>query len=114
MLQQVSLIGSNQEVQTTLMINDVNRSLKIVIDWNKIAGYWVMGVIDDASGNFLVDSIPLVTGLINSESLNILRAFGYLKMGKVYLVPTAKETSTDYPNQTNLNSEFALVWDDNS
>jgi hypothetical protein len=42
-----------------------------------------------------------------------LRAFDYLLIGEAYLVPSVTTTTSDFPNEINLEKEFELVWDDN-
>lgn len=114
MLQELVLAdGKNQGLTTTIYVNGSNIVFKFMFMWNKTAGYWVMTVTNLSEDTVLLDSIPLVTGKIYCESLNILRAFGYLQIGKGFLIPRATKSITDYPVFNTLNSEFALVWDDN-
>lgn len=113
MFQQIPLMTNNQEFQIVLQVNSENRPFKFSFRWNKIAGYWVMTLIDSVTGLIVFDSIPLVTGQVDMASADILRAFGYLLVGTAYLIPVSTEPPTDYPNETNLETEFALLWDDN-
>lgn len=114
MIQIIPLTSThNQEFQITLEINGENVPLKFEIRWNNTASYWVVTLTDVATGLLIIDSMPLVTGKINTQSLNILRGFGYLKIGKLYLVPAVSKPTTDYPNETNLGVEFKLALDDN-
>jgi len=114
MYQKIPLITTrNQQFTITLQINGENKPLRFIIMWNPIAGYWVLTVIDIATNDYIFDSVPFVTGQINTLSLNILRQLGYLSVGVAYLLPIVSKPKTDYPDTTNLNTEFALVWNDN-
>jgi hypothetical protein len=73
----------------------------------------VLKITDPKDDSIIMDSLPLVTGEVNQWSSNILRAFGYLLMGEAYLVPSVTTTTSDFPNEINLEKEFELVWDDN-
>lgn len=115
MYQVIPLITTkNQSFIITLQIDSVNTTLKFNVMWNPIAGYWLLTIINQANSNYIIDSLPLVTGQRSTNTLNILRQFDYLKIGTAYLLPIVSEPSTDYPNTTNLNSEFALIWSDNA
>lgn len=102
----------NQSFQCTVQIDGVNRSFQFDMRWNNTAQYWIMSITDLASGDMLIDSLPLVTGKINTESLNILRAFEYLGIGEVYLASIVSKPSSDYPNEINVSSEFNLMFCD--
>jgi hypothetical protein len=115
MYQKVPLITTkSQQFTITLYINGSNQSFKFIIMWNHIADYWVLTIINLINSAYIIDSVPLVTGQINTNSLNILRQFDYLEIGRAYLVPSVSVPKTDYPDNTNLDSEFELVWDDNA
>lgn len=114
MYQTIPLITTrNQEFMTTVYINETNKSLRFIIKWNPIANYWLMTIIDQATSLYLIDSLPLVRGEINTLSLNILRSFDYLNIGSAYVVPKVVKPSSDSPIDNNLDSEFELVWGDN-
>jgi hypothetical protein len=115
MLQEIPLTNRyNQELTTIISLNDLNVGFRFNIKWNKTANYWVMTVTDIAEDTILIDSLPLVTGKLYTSSLDILRKLGYLNIGKCYVVPRVSKPTSDYPNETNLNSDFALVWGDDS
>lgn len=101
----------NQNFQITLEINGVNTTFQFAIRWNPVAGYWVMTIRGMATGEVLVDSIPLVTGGGNL-TLNILRPYDYLNIGKAYLISKVSYPKSEYPKEDNMN-EFVLVWEDN-
>lgn len=103
----------NQVFQITLQINGENSSLKFNVRWNMTAGYWIITITDVVTGLCVLDSLPLVAGKQYTNSLNILRAFGYLKIGELFLISTKTIPPTDYPNETNLGTEFKLALGDN-
>ncbi len=102
----------NQEFQVVLQIDGVNRTLKFNLSWNYTGKYWVLRITDPATGEILIDSVPLVTGEVNTESLNLLRKHGYLGIGSSYLIPVVSQPATDFPTDETLGSEFELVWSD--
>lgn len=102
----------NQEFQTTLQINEENKVLKFNFSWNYTGQYWVMRITDPATNEILIDSVPLVTGVVNKESLNILRKHGYLGIGSAYLIPIVSKPSADFPTDKTLGVEFELTWGD--
>lgn len=104
----------NQVFQITLQINGENVTLKFNVRWNMTAGYWAITITDVATGLCMLDSLPLVTGKSYTKSLNILRAFDYLSIGELFLIPTKTKPPTDYPNETNLGTEFKLALGDNN
>jgi hypothetical protein len=116
MQQQLALTSKpNQEFRTTLQINEENVSFLFRFSYNLIADYWTMKVTNTSTGEILLDSIPLVTGVNYTSTLNILRPFGYLAIGEAYLAPIVSKPTTDFPNDENLgkDKEFVLVWEDN-
>jgi hypothetical protein len=114
-MQQVIPLTSepNQTLTTTVQINGVNTALQYTLRWNGIAGYWVMGLTDIATGEMVFDSVPLVTGINYTETINILRKLAYLEVGEAYLVCLVSKPITDYPSDTTMGTDFALVWEDN-
>ncbi len=100
----------NQSFQVTMQINNMNVTLQFNLNWNPIAGYWVMSIFDSSIGETVLSSFPLVTG--KETSVNILRPFGYMKIGKAYLISKTDQPETDYPDAYNMQN-FYLLWDDN-
>jgi hypothetical protein len=101
----------NQEFSVTLQINGENRQLKFNLNWNYIGSYWVMRITDPATDQILIDSVPLVAGSVNTDQLNILNKYEYLGIGKAYLIPTKDPIEYDHPNDENLGTDFALLWE---
>jgi hypothetical protein len=99
----------NQEFIITLQINEVNKTLKFNLSWNYTGGYWTMRITDTATDEIIIDSVPLVAGSVNTESLDLLFKHEYLGIGKIYLVPTKDVGVGDHPTDENLGSDFVLV-----
>ena len=99
----------NQSFQVTVNVNGSLIKLALTLGYNAMAGYWVMS-ISGLSGNLLLDSIPLVTG--NWPAANLLAQFQYLGIGSVYVLNVSGPLSIDYPDNTDLGSDFQLLWGD--
>jgi hypothetical protein len=95
-----------QTFNVAVSINGAVQIFFITLTFNEVAAYWVMS-ISDANQNLLVQGIPLVTGL------NLLRQYQYLEIGSIYLINTTG-VDIDYPNNTDLGSDFVLAWGDNT
>ncbi len=99
----------NQTFQTTLSVDGQNIILSLTIRYNEVAGYWVMTITDPATNIILLDSIPLITGAY--PAANVLGQYAYLGIGSVYVIK-ASAVAMDYPDSTNLGTDFVLVWTD--
>jgi hypothetical protein len=100
----------NQQFQVTLEVNGQVLRLNLTIRFNEMAGYWVL-TIADTLNNILVDSIPMLTG--TWPAANLLKQYQYLQIGSIYIVNNTNNPTTDYPNSTNLGSDFIMIWGDN-
>jgi hypothetical protein len=96
----------NQTWQASVQINGVVVTFLVVLSYNEIAEYWVMKIYD-SSQNLILSNVPLVTGL------NLLRQFQYLQIGSLFLVNVTGTTLLNYPDNTDLGTDFKLVWSDN-
>jgi hypothetical protein len=97
----------NQSFTITLSVDGSTLTLKFAINFSSMAGYWLMRIWD-ASGNLLLSSVPLLTG--EWPAANILAQYGYLRLGSAFLISNG--SLADYPDSTNLGSEFQLWWGD--
>lgn len=84
--------------------------LNLTIAYNEMAQYWVMS-IDDEDGNSLLSNIPLLTGFF--PAANILGQYVYLQIGSAYVLDMSNSVPIDYPNASDLGSDFVLLWGDN-
>jgi hypothetical protein len=72
---------------------------------------WMMDIAD-AAGNRLVSSIPLVTGQF--PAANILAPWDYLGVGSAFIIKqSGMGPASDIPDDTNLGSQFLLLFDSN-
>jgi len=99
----------NQAMQVTVSVDGGSKTLDLFISYNEKATYWTMDITDSVTNESLLTGIPLVTG--QYPSANMLGQFAYLGIGSAYVIPTAS-TSADWPDDTNLGTEFVLVWSD--
>ena len=97
-------LDPDQNFKCTIPVNNLNLSLFFRVRFNTIANYWTLSV-SDSKGNILIDNIPLVTGV------DLLGQFGYMGIGSAMIINTGN-ASTDSPIDTNINSEFVLMWGD--
>lgn len=93
----------DQNFQCTIPVDYKNLTLYFRIRYNTEAEYWVMSLYD-SNGNILIDTIPLLQG-------NVLSQYKYLGIGSAYIV-NASNVPTDRPDDTNLGTEFKLIWGD--
>ena len=99
----------NQEFQITLSIDGEDLTLGLSLRYNELAGYWIMAV-DDQFSNRLLDSVPLITGAW--PAANILGQYAYLAIGSAFVINASNTTAMDYPDSTNLGTDFVLLWGD--
>ena len=83
-------------------------TLGLRVRYNTIANYWELSVSDSA-GNLLLDSRPLLTGFW--PAANILQQDAHLGIGSAFII-NASGIAQDYPDQTNLGTDFLLLWSD--
>jgi hypothetical protein len=98
----------NQSFAATLMVDGANITLNLALNYNEIAGYWVMSIADSRN-NPLVASVPLLCGAY--PAANLLAQQAYLKIGSCYVINATNDPG-DHPDNTNLGSSFVLLWDD--
>lgn len=129
-LQVIPLNNSpNQSYTVQLSVDGSSLTVNITVKFNEMAGYWILS-ISDVNNNLLVDSVPMVTGTYPAG--NLLQQQAYLKIGSWYLVNVSnlivenslgygqqgygttpyggviQEGGVDYPNNTNLGTDFQL------
>lgn len=131
-LQLIPLTNSpNQQFTVSLQVDGRPLSLNLTIKFNEMAGYWIMS-ISDIANNLLIDSIPMICG--SYPAANLLEQQRYLGIGSWYiinignLIPTGSsgvgygqgfygqggyggqsgQGGQDYPDSTNLGTDFQL------
>jgi hypothetical protein len=98
----------NQSFNVSLNIDGATLTLQLSITFNSMAGYWIMQV-SDQFGNMIIDSVPMVTGTY--PGANLWEQYAYLKIGSAFLI-NISQSPTDSPNQSNLGTDFLLLWSD--
>lgn len=99
----------NQAVRVSVTVNQQRVILNLRVYYNYVGGFWVMD-IDDSLGNELVSDVPLLTGA--SPAGNILAPYDWLNIGSAFVINLNGAVS-DSPDDTNLGTDFALLWDSN-
>jgi hypothetical protein len=126
----------NQEFSVQLDLNGNPLVLNVVISYNEMASYWTL-TVSDTFNNLLLDSIPLVVG--SWPAANIMHQYDYLKIGAWYIINVSNLVAaqtfsigygeggygggpyggsvggggSDWPNNTNLGTDFQLWIEDN-
>lgn len=101
----------DQTFLITLPVNGANLDLFFRVRYNTEANYWCLSVIDVSTKTMLIDSLPLVTG--EYPAANLLGQYEYLGIGQAYIVKNGTP-STQNPDNTNLGTDFVLVWGDSN
>lgn len=100
----------NQTLTTSVNINGGNMTFILGLRYNEVAGYWVLTLTNATTLVIILDSVPLITGYY--PTANLLGQFAYLAIGKLYIMNTTGAPG-DWPDDTNLGSDFQLFWTDN-
>lgn len=100
----------NQTFQLSLLVNGKVLGLNCRLRFNEVAQYYVVTIMD-LNNNVLLDSVPFVTG--NAPIGNILKQFGYLGLGSWFIINASGVQSPDFPNNTDLGTDFVLLIDNN-
>jgi Domain of unknown function (DUF6983) len=90
-------------------IDGTAKTFSVRLRYNEIAKYYVLTLMD-AQKNLLLDSIPFITG--NVPAGNLLRQFAYLALGSAFILNASGVPSPDFPDNTDLGTDFVLLWDD--
>lgn len=94
----------NQNFDITLTVNGANVTFNLGFSYIENT-YWTMTV--KKSGTIIATNIPLLYGQ------NLLVGLEYLQIGTAYILKTS-DIMTEVPDDTNLGSDFILVWGDNA
>ena len=135
-LQVITLTNSpNQSYTVNLNVDGSPLTLNITISYNEMAQYWILAIYS-ANNQLLIDSVPMLTG--NYPAGNLLEQQKYLNIGSWYVVNVSNlsvdagtetgygegpygaggyggelgQGGFDYPNSTNLGTDFQLWVDD--
>lgn len=100
----------NQTFNCTVPIDGKNRPLSFKLRYNSIAKYWNLTVIDARTKATLIDALPIVVG--EYPAANLLEQYDYLNLGSAVVVKEGDLNRAENPDDTNLGSEYYLVWGD--
>jgi hypothetical protein len=96
-----------QTFNVTLNIDSTLVQINGALNFNEMAGYWVMNLFD-VNYNPLILCVPLLTGTY--PAANLLVQQQYLKIGSWFIIDL---TGTGgYPDQTNLGTSYLLLVSD--
>ena len=102
-----------QVVTLDLTIDDEEFHAQAEIRYLHAAEQWVVSIRDHASGELLVNMIPLICSY--GEVNDLLQPFRHLRDGKglgsLMCLKATDEPSTPDPTQNNL-TEFQVIWSD--
>lgn len=101
----------NQTFSTTIPINGENKSFVFNLKYNYVAKYWLLTISDAATEQILIANIPLLSSTFDFAS--ILKQFEYKLIGNAYVIPVY-DFSLSAPDNTNIGTDFALMWGDNT
>lgn len=110
MAQQIVALTNNpnQTIRVTLTVDGQQLTLQLSLSFNSMTGYWSMD-ISDQFGNTIIVGIPLISG--DYPAANLLMQQRYLQIGACYIINYSQATP-DYPDASNLGTDFLLMWDD--
>lgn len=89
----------DQTFTSTITVDNKNLTLNFRFRYNTEAEYWTMSILD------YVEAIPLV------GYENLLEQYSYKNIGSAYIVKNSS-IEADRPSDTNLGTDFLLVWGD--
>ena len=102
-------VEPNQNFVCTIPVDAKNITLQFTCRYNTEAEYWFISVSDAQTGQYYIDSVPLITGVY--PAADILEQYAYLGIGSATIVKIGS-IAGDYPDSTNLGTDFVLVWGD--
>lgn len=100
----------NQTFNTTIPINDRNVDITITLNYNEVAQYWTMTVVDTVEEKVLFSQLPMLTS--SMDFANMLCQLGYKEIGSAFIFPT-NFTQASRPNDKDLGKNYQLIWSDN-
>lgn len=101
----------NQYFDCTIPINGQNKTLRFNVRYNDVDKYWWLEIRDPLTNVYIADNIVLITG--NSPSADLLEQLQHIGIGSAAVINVSGK-STDRPDDTNLGSDFVLVWGDSA
>ncbi len=102
----------NQTFQCTIPVNGENKEFIMKLNYNPIAEYWSLTLIDSITEKEIFSQLPLLTTLYQFWS-NIGFQLTYKEFGEIYVVPIGDDTKASMPNSDNLGKTYCMLWGDN-
>lgn len=95
----------NQSFTSTIPVDGGKIKFNFFLRFNTEQEVWEMDIMD-SNKNPIINSIPLVCGN------NLLEQYSYLNIGSAYIVKNNVNLNLDRPNDSNLGTDFILLWGD--
>jgi hypothetical protein len=110
MADQIIPLDTSPQQSFTIAVNVDGLVLRLGLDitFSEMAQYWLMDV-KNSQGVVILASVPMITG--DWPAANLLQQYGYLGIGSAYIL-NASQVAADYPDNTNLGTDFVLLWSD--
>ncbi len=102
----------NQTFQCTIPVNGENKEFTMQLNYNPIAEYWSLTLVDSLTEKVIFSQLPLLSTIYQFWS-NMVFQLTYKEFGEIYIVPIGNDVKTSAPDSTNLGSTFCLLWGDN-
>lgn len=98
----------NQTLLVSVNVDGAAVTYRLNLHYNEMANYWVLAIAD-SGGVLLLDAVPLITG--EAPAGNLLAQYAYLGLGGITII-NAGGVEQDYPDNTDLGTDFQLIWYD--
>jgi hypothetical protein len=95
----------NQSFVCNIKLANRTLNMGFSLSYNVVAGYWRCSLSDPSTGIDYVTNMPLVCGE------NLLAQFEHLNIGSMWILKVGN-VPNDSPDDTNLGTEFIMVWDE--
>lgn len=96
----------NQLFKTSVEVDGNMIELEMFLEYNRIAGYWVVSIKNLTTDEKVISSMPLLA------DQNLLFQYGYLKIGSSAVL-NISGGDPDLLDNENLGTDFIWCWDDN-
>lgn len=100
----------NQTFMATIPVNGENKTFTITLNYNSIANYWTMNLVDSGTSQILFAGLPLLFSFY--KFANMITQLAYMQIGSIYICPI-QETPESMPDSENIGQKYILVWSDN-
>lgn len=106
MLQKLEITNEfNQRISTTIDVDGALLDVEILLQYNRMAGYWTATIKRSATNEVLISSMPLLA------KQNLLGQYGHLLIGSSEIVNLGR-LSDDAIDDANFGTDFVWCWDD--